>query len=74
MQNLFSEPVLLLVSRAFCYIKTVIKSDTYILAGVLLFTTNVDCSTPAFSGYTWQNAVFLDKRSAKLFSFVGAIQ
>jgi len=51
MQNLFSEPVLLLVSRAFCYIKTVIKSDTYILAGVLRFTMNVDCGTPAFSGF-----------------------
>lgn len=27
------------------------KSDTYILAGVLLFTMNVDCSAPAFSSY-----------------------
>ncbi len=27
------------------------KSDTYILAGALLFTMYVDCSAPAFSGY-----------------------
>ena len=31
--------------------KTVNKSDTYILAGMLLFTMNVDCSTPAFCDY-----------------------
>ena len=31
--------------------KIVNKSDTYILAGVLLFTMNVDCSAPAFSSY-----------------------
>ena len=31
--------------------RAVNKSDTYILAGVLRFTINVDCSAPAFSGY-----------------------
>ena len=31
--------------------KIVNKSDTYILAGVLRFTMNVDCSAPAFSGF-----------------------
>lgn len=33
------------------HLKTVKESDTYILAGVLRFTMNVDCSAPAFSGY-----------------------
>ena len=40
--------------------KTVNKSDPYILAGMLLFTMNVDCSTPAFCGYRWQNAASSD--------------
>lgn len=33
------------------FMQIVNKSDTYILAGVLRFTINVDCNAPAFSGY-----------------------
>jgi len=33
------------------HLKTEKETNTYILAGVLRFTMNVDCSAPAFSGY-----------------------
>ena len=33
------------------YLKTEKEINTYILAGVLRFTMNVECSAPAFSGY-----------------------